>query len=85
MSVLHSQPRLMALLAFATLLLGGCGSAPPREPPIDPDVARAEIRARIPPAVANRDGWAVDMFTAFEALDVRPTVRNICAVVAVIQ
>jgi hypothetical protein len=85
MSVPHSRPRLVALLALATMLLGGCISAPPREPPIDPDVARAEIRARIPPAVANRDGWATDMFAAFEALEVRPTPRNICAVVAVVQ
>lgn len=90
MSVLHSQPRLRALRVLATVILptaflGGCGSAPPREPPVDPDVARAEMRARIPATVANRDGWAVDMFTAFEALEVRPTVRNICAVVAVIQ
>jgi hypothetical protein len=60
-------------------------SAPPREPPIDPDVARAEISGRIPPAVANRDGWAIDIFAALEALEVRPTARNICAVVAVIQ
>jgi len=85
MSVTHSRPRLLALLALATLLLGGCGSAPPREPPVDPDVARSEIRARIPASVANRDGWAVDMFASFESLDVRPTPRNICAVVAVIQ
>jgi hypothetical protein len=48
-------------------------------------VARADIRARIPPAVANRDGWAIDMFAAFEALEVRPTPRNVCAVVAVVQ
>jgi hypothetical protein len=75
----------LALLALVTLLLEGCSSTPPREPPIDPDVARAEIRTRIPPAVANRDGWSIDMFAAFEALDVRPTPRNICAVVAVIQ
>lgn len=73
------------MLAHATMLLGACSSAPPREPPIDPDVARAEIRARVPSAVANRDGWAIDMFAAFEALEVRPTARNICAVVAVIQ
>ena len=26
------------------MLLEGCSSAPPREPPIDPDVARAETR-----------------------------------------
>ena len=81
----HLRAPLLAALAFATMLLTGCGTAPPREPPVDPDVARAEIRARIPPAVANRDGWAIDMFAAFEALDVRPTPRNICAVVAVIQ
>jgi hypothetical protein len=73
------------VLALAALLVGGCGSAPPREPPIDPDVARADIRARIPAAVANRDGWAIDIFAAFEALDVRPTPRNSCAVIAVIQ
>ena len=75
----------MAPLALATFLLGACSSAPPREPPVDPDVARADIRARIPATVANRDGWATDMFTAFEALEIRPTARNICAVVAVIQ
>ncbi|MBC8026839.1 MAG: DUF1615 domain-containing protein [Steroidobacteraceae bacterium] len=85
MSVLHSRPPLLALLALVTMLLAGCSSAPPRDPPIDPDVARAEIRARIPAAVANRDGWAIDMFAAFEALEVRPTARNVCAVVAVIQ
>lgn len=67
------------------MVLGGCSSAPPREPPIDPDAARAEIRTRIPSAVANRDGWVIDMFAALEALEVRPTPRNICAVVAVIQ
>jgi hypothetical protein len=82
---IHPRPPLLALLAFATVLLGGCSSAPPREPPIDPDVARADISARIPPAVANRDGWAIDIFAAFEALDVRPDAHNICAVVAVIQ
>lgn len=74
-----------ALGALVTLLLAGCGSAPPREPPVDPDVARADIRAHIPPAVANREGWAIDMFAAFEALGVRADTHNICAVVAVVQ
>jgi hypothetical protein len=85
MSQPHSRAPLLALLALATLLLEGCSSAPPRQPPVDPDVARAEIRARIPSAVANRDGWAIDMFAAFEALEIRPDAHNICAVVAVIQ
>src|SRR6187401_352172 len=83
--MIRQRPPFLPLLALATMLLGGCVSAPPREPPVDPDVARAEIRARIPGAVANRDGWAIDMYAAFEALEVRPTTRNICAVVAVIQ
>ena len=81
----HTRLLLLAMLALQIVLLGGCSSAPPRERPVDPDVARAEIRARIPPALANRDGWAIDMFAAFEALELRPTPRNICAVVAVIQ
>ena len=79
------EPVLLALLTLGIAILGGCSSAPRREPPVDPDVARAEIRARIPSAVTSGDGWAIDMFAAFEALDVRPTPRNICAVVAVIQ
>src|SRR5687768_3667308 len=85
MSLPPSRAPFLTLLALATLLLEGCSSTPPPQPPVDPDVARAEIRARIPPAVANRDGWAVDMFAAFEALEVRPDAHNICAVVAVIQ
>jgi hypothetical protein len=84
--VIHPLRLFLPLLtAFGAVLLASCSSAPPREPPIDPDRARTEIRERIPAKVANRDGWAVDMFSVFEALEVRPTVRNICAVIAVIQ
>ena len=83
--LIHPRQPLRALLAFAAMLLGACSSSPPREPPIDPDVARADIRARIPSAVANRDGWAVDIFAAFEALEVRPDTHNVCAVIAVVQ
>jgi hypothetical protein len=79
------HPRLLFALLALGAMLGGCGSAPRREPPVDPDAARAEIRARIPATVANRDAWAVDVFAALEALEVRPTARNICAVVAVVQ
>jgi hypothetical protein len=70
---------------IGTLALAGCGSAPPREPPIDPDAARNQIRTLIPATVASRDGWAVDVFAALEALEVRPTAQNVCAVLAVTQ
>jgi hypothetical protein len=66
-------------------LMSACTSPERREPPIDPDVARAEIARRLPPGIAHRDGWAVDIFAAFEALSIRPTAENICAVVAVTE
>lgn len=66
-------------------LMSACTNPQLREPPIDPDVARAEIVKRIPPKVGNREAWAVDIFAAFEALSIRPTTENICAVVAVTE
>jgi uncharacterized protein DUF1615 len=66
-------------------LLSACTNPEVRPPPIDPDAARAEIAKRLPPAVANRTGWAIDIFAAFEALSIRPTSENICAVVAVAE
>jgi hypothetical protein len=64
------------------VLLAACASpSRPREP-VDPDLARAEIEKRLPAKVQNRNGWAVDIFAALEALDIAPTAEHICAVVA---
>jgi hypothetical protein len=71
-----------ALAAF--MLLAGCmGSQSTREPPIDPDVARASIARLLPKEVTNRAAWAADIFAAFEALELQPTVENTCATIAV--
>ena len=75
--------RMAALLCAA--FVAACSAPPVREPPIDPDVARAEIAKRIPAATKSRDGWAIDIFAAFEALSIRPTPENICAVLAVTE
>lgn len=79
----------MAFIRAAALLgvafVAGCASPRVVEPPIDPDVARAEIVKRIPAATKNREGWAIDIFAAFEALEIRPTAENICAVIAVTE
>lgn len=66
-------------------VLVSCASPPVREPAIDPDVARAEIARRILPTVKNREGWAIDIFAAFESLSIRPTAENICSVIAVTE
>jgi hypothetical protein len=73
------------LVVAGALLLGAC-SGPTRraeEARIDPDVARARIVALLPATLDNRAGWAVDIFAAFEALDLAPSDDHICAVVAV--
>jgi hypothetical protein len=82
--VLHVVTR-RALLA-ATALLSACTSPQrAREPPIDPDVARARITKLIPANIENREGWAIDIFAALEALSIRPTTENACAVIAVTE
>jgi hypothetical protein len=73
----------IALLAGVGSLLLACSTAPRVRPGADPDAARASIAALLPSRLANRDGWAVDIFAAFEALQIEPTRDNTCAVLAV--
>jgi hypothetical protein len=73
-------------VVFAALgLLAACTSSRVSEPPVDPDVVRAEIVKRLPTSATNRDGWAIDIFAAFEALSIKPTPQNICGVIAVTE
>ena len=72
-----------SVVLAGTLWVSACTNPALREPPIDPDVARADIAKHLPAKVGNREAWAVDIFAAFEALSIRPTTENICAVVAV--
>jgi hypothetical protein len=82
----HRVPLRAVLLTIAAFgSLSGCMSPQLVQPPIDPDVARAEIAKLLPSNVSNKAAWAVDIFAAFESLEVRPTRENICAVVAVTQ
>jgi Protein of unknown function (DUF1615) len=74
-----------SVVLAGTVLVSACTNPQLREPPIDPDVARAEIAKHLPTKVGNREAWAVDIFAAFESLSIRPTTENICAVVAVTE
>jgi len=72
-------------VALALASLVGCATPPPRAPAVDPDIARAGIEKLLPAKITNRQGWAVDIYAAFEALRIQPTTANTCAVVAVIE
>ena len=74
----------LGFAGWAVISLSGClGSQGTREPPIDPDVARRQIERLLPNETTHRAAWAVDIFAAFEALNLKPTNENICAVIAV--
>lgn len=62
--------------------------AAPGAPPAPPSGA-AEAHARVslllPEHLADRAGWAQDIQTAFAALNIPPTVENLCGVLAVAE
>lgn len=49
------------------------------------DDARALLDRLLPRGVDERDGWAVDILTAFGALQIPPDAERLCAVIAVIE
>lgn len=67
------------------LLLAGCASqrSLPQAPPAE--LVRSEIVRLLPPSVADRQGWASDIYTAFDTQKIEPSVENLCAVLAVAE
>jgi hypothetical protein len=76
-----------ASLALAGLaLLAGCASEPSRTRAASrPEEVRALIASLLPASVADRPGWAVDIYAAFSALGIEPSNDRICAVLAVTE
>jgi len=78
----HSRTALgVMLLAF----LAGCSSQRSQTPPPAPEVVRSEIVRLLPANVADRQGWATDIYTAFETQKIDSTVENLCSVLAVTE
>ena len=78
-----SPARVLHLLVLAAFfLVGGC-STPPA--PARPEDVRARIAALLPTGVADRPGWALDIYSAFDALRIEPSMANVCAVLAVAE
>ena len=65
---------------------------PPFVPPLastPPTLSQEEGRALVvkylPTKVADREGWAGDIYTAFSVQQIAPTPENICSAVAIIE
>src|SRR6185436_15242447 len=68
--------------------LAGCAVESPRAPdyvPMSADEGRAFVGRLIPTGVADRAGWATDIYAAIAALEISPTAQNICAVIAITE
>jgi hypothetical protein len=75
---------LILSLVVASLVVVGCGTAPPSVPARPEDV-RAHIAELLPASVVDRPGWAIDIYAAFDALHIEPSADNVCAVLAVAE
>jgi hypothetical protein len=74
-----------ALLAAAALaMLAGCATQQRVEaPPRSPAEVRAQLVQLLPDDTQDRAGWATDIQSAFQLLDIPPSTENLCAALAV--
>lgn len=81
---MHSLRLFLGLLAV--LVLAGCAAQRTQEPaPRPPAEVKAQIVRLLPAQVADRQGWATDIYTAFAAQGISPTTQNLCSVLAVAE
>jgi Protein of unknown function (DUF1615) len=75
------------LLVFAALaILGGCATPQhPKPAEREPSDVRAQLVGLLPNNVVDREGWATDIQSAFQLLDIPPSTENLCAVLAVTE
>jgi hypothetical protein len=75
------------LLVFGCLaFLAACASQPPpavEGPALDPGQARALIEELLPRGVADRSGWATDIYAGFSTQGLVLNRKTVCAVIAV--
>nr|WP_106475508.1 DUF1615 domain-containing protein [Phytohalomonas tamaricis] len=73
-----------ALGITTLLLLAGCGTQPMQDTPMPhPAEVRAKIVRLMPTNIADREGWAADIYAAFAVQNIAPTTENLCSVLAV--
>jgi hypothetical protein len=75
----------LAAAVLLTLLITACASPQPRPYVRPASEVRTQLLQLIPASVADRDGWAGDIQSAFQSLDLPASSENLCAVLAVIE
>ena len=70
-----------------SLVLTACATdgTSPGTRPISPSEARATLDRALPEKLAERKGWATDIYAAFAAQGLNPSADNLCAAIAVIE
>ncbi len=86
----QSPPRRQAttagLMAAALTLIAGCASEPAsRGPQRSAADVRAQLVSLLPSTLADRDGWAADIQSAFDRLAITASTENLCAALAVTE
>jgi len=81
--IMRSPRVLTCALIGATLAVVGCGTPP--SAPARPEEVRGRIAGLLPASVVDRPGWAIDIYAAFDAMRIEPSVSNICAVLAIAE
>jgi len=67
-------------------LLAACAAPPRQKAPVrTPAEVRAQLLGLLPAGLADRDGWAADIQSAFQLLRVTPSTENLCAAMAVVE
>ncbi len=73
------------LIAGIALAVAACSPPESRSRTASPEEIRAQLRRLMPAALDDRAGWASDIQSAFQTLQLPPTTANLCAVLAVIE
>ena len=73
-----------AAVSAVFIVLAGCAAPRVHGPERRPQDVRAEIVRVLPAGAKDREGWAADIASAFDALRVDASTSNLCAAVAVI-